>query len=113
MRKSENSATTTNPNPGTYPTPKDTKTEESPRYDIQEEDDDEEMLKEEHTENIMKNNGWNGLGGFFTSQREMKESIHQGQEEPVPPRTETKLLKLGSLGKHPISLSILPEGEMI
>jgi hypothetical protein len=38
----------------------------------------------------------------------MKESFHEGQEEHLP-KMEMKLLKLDSIGKRPVAMSILPE----
>jgi hypothetical protein len=34
-----------------------------------EEDDDEEKLREEHSENIMKSNGWNTCTGLMSINR--------------------------------------------
>jgi hypothetical protein len=81
MRKSENGTYSSSSNELSYQMSNKTDSPTS-RNGILEEDD-EEAFREEHSENIMKNNGWNGVDGFFTLQREMKESIHEGQEEVI------------------------------
>jgi hypothetical protein len=56
----------------------------------------------------MKNNGWSATAEFLCLHKEMKESFHEGKEE-CPPRHELRLLKLHSIGKRAIAMSILPE----
>jgi hypothetical protein len=85
----------------------------SSRSGIREEEDDEERSREEHSENIMKSNGWNPTTGILSlhrDNRDMKESIHEGKEEEAP-KGELKLLKLHNIGKRVITMSILPEEQ--
>lgn len=48
-----------------------------------EEDDDDNKVREEHTDNIIKNNGWNCIAGFLEAQQELNESFHEGADVNV------------------------------
>lgn len=71
--------------------------------------DEEDEGAREHSKNIIKNNGWShSFTEFFSTPKQLRESIHAGEEENIVNR-DFKLEKLGNIGRREVAMSILPE----